>query len=103
MRSTPHSASPMSATGRRASSRFCRRDADLAPSLLVEAGQQAECALEHIGRDQAWVQASFDLHADQHGLPDRPRLGWSDTRSQLVAFDIGVGEVSEAALASAAV
>jgi hypothetical protein len=41
---------------------------------LVEAGQQAERALEYLRCDKAGGQALFDLQANQHRLPDGPGL-----------------------------
>ena len=72
--------------------------------VLVEAGQQAEGALEYLGCDEAGSQASFDLQADQHRLPDGPGLDGCDPGGEVAAFGIiSVGELLEAAFASGAV
>ena len=60
--------------------------------LLVEVGQQAERALEHLRRDQAGGQVLLDLQADQHRLADGPDLDGRDPCGELDALvPIGVG------------
>jgi hypothetical protein len=76
----------------------CRRRSsrpdNCAPSLLllVEVGQQAERALEHLRRDKAGGQALVDLQADQHRLPDGPGLDGRDPCGEVITIGvIGVG------------
>ena len=60
--------------------------------LLVEAGQQAERALEHLRRDEAGGQALVDLQADEQRLPDGPGLDGRGPRGEIIAIGIiGVG------------
>lgn len=92
---------PGSRTGTYGSARDWRPDAAAAARdpvtassllLLVEVSQQAERALEHLGRDKAGGQALFDLQADQHRLPDGPDLDGRDPRGELITTGaIGVG------------
>jgi hypothetical protein len=56
------------------------------------------------GRDKARGQALFDLQADQHRLADGPGLDGRDPRGKIAAIGtVGVGELLEPTLASAAV
>ncbi len=57
--------------------------------LLVEAGQQAERALEHLRRDEAGGQALVDLQAGQHRLPDGPGLDGGGPRGGLITVGVG--------------
>jgi hypothetical protein len=57
--------------------------------LLVEAGQQAERALEHLRRDDAGGQALVDLQASQHRLPDGPVLDRRGPGRRLVGGGVG--------------
>jgi putative ABC transport system permease protein len=62
----------------------------LALLLLVEVGQQAERALEHLRRDEAGGQALVDLQAGQQRLADGPGLdGRCGPRAQLVTIGVG--------------